>query len=687
MLERARVRRIAIVAGAVALVASLFGLRAALATDPLERLAPGVEGRTGTWWFPRGGPYKLGFEAPGPAELIVDGERVLLGRGPACVRFLQPPRPCVEPKWQIFSPGPHAVTFRGPPGSRLLWSPVGRRGQPEYVPESSLSPEPPERARFGAGVGARRRDGAIALGIVIVVVAAAWSLARPRLCRRTAAIGGAIFVAALAVRWWGLGAAGQTWDEDEYWTAGRNYLVNLLALDFRPTSWEWNFQHPPMTKYLAGLGALWQDGFGAARAVFAILGAGTCALAFLIGRRLFGERAGVLAGVASALTPHLVAHSKVIGHEAPSVFFWALAIWLALRAQGFGAPEGAGSAADAEAAFPRRLAWVGVAMGLAVATRFTNLLLLPVVGVTLLAAAPRGRFVRTLVLGPLLTIPACAVTFFALWPRMWSDPIGRLDAAWNVLKHPHGAEPYLGALVIKPPWHYFPMYVIATTPLVLLAAALLLGAWRGATRRERGWLIALAWLLAPFGVAWSPVRQDGLRYVLPALVPLALAAGAGLDRLAAALRHPRAGQALVGALALYLAVACARIHPYYLDYYAEHVGGPGKVARRGWFEIGWWGEGIAEAIAVVNARAAPNASVCRLVVPDHTTWFREDLWRRMTKIPSQAEWIVVNGPGIRRGDGRDPRVPADAVLEHVVEAQGAPLVHVYRRPVPGAGGR
>ena len=33
-------------------------------------------------------------------------------------------------------------------------------------------------------------------------------------------------------RWLDLGGAGQTWDEDVNWAAGRNYVTNVLALDF-----------------------------------------------------------------------------------------------------------------------------------------------------------------------------------------------------------------------------------------------------------------------------------------------------------------------------------------------------------------------------------------------------------------------------------------------------------------------
>jgi 4-amino-4-deoxy-L-arabinose transferase-like glycosyltransferase len=652
-------RRVAIVAGALLAIAALLLGRRATVTEPLDRLRADETGRHGAWWFPRGGPYILGFDAPGPAELAIDGVLIASGAGRQSARV-------------VYEPGAHAVSFRGPAGSELLWHPPGRRGALELVPSSSLSPEPPASARFGAGVGAARTDALFAWAIVLVVLAAALALKRPRLDRSTLVPALAILALALAVRLWGLSAAGQTWDEDEYWSSGRNYLDNWLGLDFRPAAWRWNFEHPPITKVLAGLGALWQDGYAVARALFASLSAATCVLVWAIARRWFGGLAGVAAGVACALTPHLIGHARVVGHETPSVFFWTLAVWLSLRAAG---PEGL---------VVRRLVWVGVALGLACATRFANLLVAPVIGAALLASVPARERLRTLLVGGAVVPTVAVATFVAVWPRMWTRPLAHLDEAWQKLRLPHGAEPYLGHYTTDPPWHYFPVYVAAVTPVVLLACALGLGAWRAATRRERGFLVLAPWLLLPFGMAWSPVRQDGVRYVLPVLVPLAIAAGAGVallgERIAAFGRAPRLASAMVAVFGLYLAITAARIAPYQLDYYGEATGGAGVAQGRQLFEVGWWGEGIGEAVDVVNRSAPIGAKLYKRLTPNHVNWFRADLWRNEVREPALADWIVVNDAGLRELGGRFV-LPDGAELVHDVRAGGASLVRVYRRRV------
>src|SRR5205823_4615417 len=113
----------------------------------------------------------------------------------------------------------------------------------------------------------------IAIAIALVLAALAAWLVRARLRRldRGGAIAfAAILALALGVRLWGLGDAGQTWDEDEYWSAGRNDVQNLLGLDASSDAWVWNYEHPPVTKYLAGAGGLFADGFGPARALSAL---------------------------------------------------------------------------------------------------------------------------------------------------------------------------------------------------------------------------------------------------------------------------------------------------------------------------------------------------------------------------------------------------------------------------------
>ncbi|HVV86550.1 MAG TPA: hypothetical protein VHE35_26010, partial [Kofleriaceae bacterium] len=73
---------------ALAAIAIVLAVRARVATAPLARLAPGAAqagdppGRvwTGSLALPRGGPYMLGFQSPGPALLELTGDVVPAGQ-------------------------------------------------------------------------------------------------------------------------------------------------------------------------------------------------------------------------------------------------------------------------------------------------------------------------------------------------------------------------------------------------------------------------------------------------------------------------------------------------------------------------------------------------------------------------------------------------------------------------------
>lgn len=580
---------------------------------------------SGSLWIARGGPVIVGFQGDG--ALVIAGHRIA-GSGVVKDRLVLPA-------------GPVAFELSG--AARLVWSPVGRRGDPEYVPASSISPDPPERAEFPAWAGAAPLDGVFASLILLTIVASVLYASRERLRlvpRETWLAMGAILAVACIARWIDLSGFGQTWDEDVNWAAGRNYVTNLLSLDFHASSWTWNFEHPPMMKYLAGIGAQLADGFGPARALSSVWTAIGCALLVPIGTRLYNLRTGILAGAIAALLPPLVAHGQIVGHESPTVLWWTLGILLALSGRLFG---------------------TGVVIGLATASRFVNGLL-GVLCLAIIAIEHREQLKRAV-----WQLPALALaTLYVVWPRLWLHPISALAESLHKLSQTHSPEPFLGTITAHPGPQYFVIYLLATLPVGVLVG---LFAW---PRRDRAMLVTVLWLLVPLAVAASPVRQDGVRYVMPSVVALALASAAGWERIASRFRvYP----AVLAALAIYLAITLVRIHPYYLDYFAEEVGGTGTVAAHGWFETAWWGEGVDRAVTYVNAHAAQGARVYRdCIDPAHLAWFRADLWNPMVRAPAQAEWIVTYSP-------QSHRCPIPPGFDRVftVGADGATLAEVWQR--------
>ncbi|HUS32232.1 MAG TPA: glycosyltransferase family 39 protein, partial [Kofleriaceae bacterium] len=532
------------------------------------------------------------------------------------------------------------------------------------LPASSLSRTPDG---FGHFVGAAVLDGVIALLLLLTLVGSLLYLARGRLravdSHTWLAIGG-VFAGALLVRILGLNAFGQTWDEDVNWGAGRNYITNILSGDLSEGSWIWNFEHPPVMKYLEGIGAQFADGFGPARFLSAIWTSLGCALLVPIGMRLYRLRVGIVAGMIAALLPPLVAHSQIVGHESPTVLWWALAILLALGVH------------DDPARALTRMCWVGVVVGVAVSSRFVNGLVGPLVLAVVIIMAPAERRLRTAIEGALVMPALALATFYVLWPRIWFHPVAMLHQSMIKLSQPHALEPFLGELTNHPGRHYFLVYLAATLPLGILLGVIAYVA-RAAREHDRSALIVAAWFLLPLGVMFSPVRQDGVRYVMPCILALAVAAAAGFEWLASLAERGKRHVFLPfsGVLALYLVITLWRIHPYYLDYFGEHVGGPATVERKNIFETAWWGEGVNRAVEYVNAHAQPNAKVFRnCIEPAHLAWFRDDLWTPMTNNPDGADWIIAYAP-----HKVGCPIPASMHKVFTVDAQGAPLAEVWTK--------
>ena len=652
----------------IAIAIGLFGVRACTHTDPRDRLRvvaslpddpPGTVAQEGSLAVARGGPVIVGFQSTGRARLQVGGKE-LRGTGVVKERFVVPA-------------GALAIRFAAPPDARLVWSPVGRRGDPEYVPTSSVSPESPAQASFDSP-GAARLDGVIALLLLLTLVSSILVLARRRLAsvpRSTWIATGAVFALAVIVRWIDLGGFGQTWDEDVNWASGRNYITNLLGLDFSQAAWSWNYEHPPVMKLLDGIGAQFADGFGPARALSAIWISLGCALLVPIGKRLYNLRTGVLAAAIAALLPPLVAHGQIVGHESPTVLWWSLGILLSLHAH-----DDLGDGVTARRTLWWRLAVIGAVVGIAIASRFVNGLLGPLCVIIVLVQSPANRL-RMTSLGVPLMVAGTLLTFLAVWPRLWGNPLAAMSMSLAKLAAPHAPEPFLGVTTNHPPAYYFLVYLVATLPLGVLAMVVA-GIVRSVIERSRSALILAAWFAIPLAVAASPVRQDGVRYVMPCVIALAMCGAAGVDGLAVRFerRFAPAFVAVSTALVLYLGITLVRVHPYYLDYFGEHVGGAGGVENRRWFETAWWGEGVDRAVAYVNQHAAPNAKVHRECVDvAHLAWFREDLWTTMVRVPQDATWIVVYAPA-----RRPCPVPPDARKVFEVRADGAVLAAVYQRP-------
>ena len=119
-------------------------------------------------------------------------------------------------------------------------------------------------------------------------------------------------------------------------------------------------------------------------------------------------------------------------------------------------------------------------------------------------------------------------------------------------------------------WYYFAVTFALKTPLALFGL-LGLSFW-GSRRKPVPWRTeCFLWMpvLIYLAVTWSRNLNIGHRHLLPIYPFLFAAAGR-----AALLAEARTGLALVGLLAAGYAGSVLHVHPHYLAYFNELVGGP-----------------------------------------------------------------------------------------------------------------
>ena len=122
----------------------------------------------------------------------------------------------------------------------------------------------------------------------------------------------------------------------------------------------------------------------AGRVVSALFGVGVVVLVFMLGRRLSGKRAGIIAALFSALLPDLVIHSHFATPDITLVFMTTLSLYLLLRTYDHWHEQSYWAYAGA-----------GFVCGLATTTKYNGVLLaLPLILVPLMRVRSLDEFLR-----------------------------------------------------------------------------------------------------------------------------------------------------------------------------------------------------------------------------------------------------------------------------------------------------
>jgi 4-amino-4-deoxy-L-arabinose transferase-like glycosyltransferase len=344
------------------------------------------------------------------------------------------------------------------------------------------------------------------------------------------------------------------------------------------------------------------------------LGCALGAAVLLWTRRQFGLRAGAIAFFLCVLSPDVLAHGQIVTTDLAVALFVFLSV-IAFRAA-------------TERVTLSRVILAGLATGAALASKFSALVLVPILIVlaVIVALSPRplpvaryraapravtGVAPRLAVLAlVLLAMAAVALVFvwatYAFHPRLANDAEAAASFGWSRLERPGASSAVLRAVraagilpdayvyglatVLRDAprpafllgqiseqgwWYYFPATFLLKTPVPLLALlALPLFGRREKDERRRS-LRVFVWVpVAVYVAATFMARINiGHRHLLPVYPFLFAAAGAASAR---AIEAGRGRRAAVAVLAAWYAVSVVSVHPHYLGYFNEVLGGPSE---------------------------------------------------------------------------------------------------------------
>jgi 4-amino-4-deoxy-L-arabinose transferase-like glycosyltransferase len=351
-------------------------------------------------------------------------------------------------------------------------------------------------------------------------------------------------------------------------------------------------------------------------------------LIYLLVRRLWGQRVGVLAGLLFALDPFTAGLSGLLHVDGLLTTFSVLSILAILNGASSPRPASpeslrdSGEAGDAAPPLPKRsssfwekglggemwFALAGAFAGLAFLSKSPGLFLTGFAVVVLFFAVITRRLALIhAVLCLLSFVIVHWALFIALYPAMWVQPLETLGGIF-------GLASFLGANAVRPTFfdgqyalnHGANFYPVALafrlTPvlvfgLIVALIALVVAAWKQSSTGAFAVILLLIGA-ALFVALITPAAKKYDRYMLPAEALLILVAAWGIGQI-------RSG--VVRSLAVIGAAALVLLNwPYLLMHYNALLGGAPEAQKR--FAVGW-GEGLGAAANWLNRQSDGLQSV------------------------------------------------------------------------------
>jgi hypothetical protein len=438
------------------------------------------------------------------------------------------------------------------------------------------------------------------------------------------------------------------------------------------------------------------------------------ALGYVLLRRLVRPGLALVAALVWASEPFLVAHASRLHTDALLTSFILLAVLAAFVAFRFAAPQ----PLDQAPIRWRLLLLSGAAGGLALLTKMSGLLVLPMVGLIGMvgigrsvwtrndAAEPHptprwqhiipravGIYVSAALLWAVVAVAVCLV----LWPALWADPVTqfeRMARSIMLAETPPQLNFFLGEITTAPGPLFYPVALaMRMTPWMMiglvLAPLMLLQQRANITHPERLLLIMLLLLILVYIMPMSMASKKFDRYALPIFPLLGILSAYGLyftwewvsAQWNTLQQRPAWWAYLVSAgFVLMLTANLAWYHPYYLAYYNPLLGGSDQAPDT--LLIGW-GEGLELAHDYIAAQPDGCEKPVAVIYPIPSAFPCSDA-RSINSINSETihevNYVVLYINQLQRQIAPQSiaAVQEHAELVHTVVIHGVPYAYIYR---------
>ena len=319
-------------------------------------------------------------------------------------------------------------------------------------------------------------------------------------------------------------------------------------------------------------------------------------LIFLLLRRLFGFKVGVIAGLLFALDPFMAGLSGLLHVDGLLTTFSVLCVLALLN----------GTWKSKIKNLKSTIGWFALAgafAGFAFLSKSPGIFLTAFAAFVLITAVISKRLsLKHALLSFLAFVILHWSLFIAFYPAMWVDPIGTLGGIFGLASYlkDNAVRPtfFDGQFSLNQGANFYPTALaFRVTPvivvgLIVAVGAVMVAAWRKQQKRDE---LFAGFLLLAFTVLYvifiTPIAKKYDRYMLPAEAMLIPLAAWGLGQIRSRVLQTIA---VIGA-----AVLVMINWPYLLMNYNLLLGGVGEAQNH--FSVGW-GEGLGAAANWINAQ-------------------------------------------------------------------------------------